>query len=818
MWHRADLPLGWAVGRLLVVLTAATVLTLDHCRGLTSVANRPKSFASNLNNTISVPVVFTKSEPLAACEICEARRRAQAERQSGEGIDSEHAATPSADVKEISLSDNQADSSVSFKHDIRPILVAHCYRCHGPGQQEGGLRFDRRESVFKPVESGAIPVIAGHLEDSALLARVTALEPDERMPRGAPPLTFEETSLLRSWIASGASWSEDSHWAFVKPQAPRPALIQERDWPNVAVDTFILQRLEADEIPHAAPADRITLIRRLSLDLIGLPPALEDVDGFLVDSAPDATERLVDRLLASPHFGEKWAIRWLDLARYADTNGFEFDAVRTIWLYRDWVIDALNRDLPFDQFTFEQVAGDLIPDGTIQQQVATGFMRCSAVAPDIITNRFDMLVDRVNTLGTAWLGLTFSCAQCHDHKFDPLTQKDFYRLYAIFNRGADEVEGVKYEGTTVAAMSPFSEMEATTLVMSDRARPNATFVKVRGSAVVDGEQVQPGVPTFLQPAKGDDDDRIGLACWLIDEDNPLTTRVAVNRVWESLFGNGLVRTSDDFGTRGEAPSHPELLDWLAVEFRRGGLSQKRLLRSIVVSATYQQSPQVSLEIRERDPLNRLCSRGPRLRVDAELIRDIALSASGLLSLQLGGPSVFPWQPHGTSEKLEFAAFQWNVNPDENRFRRGVYTHWKRTALYPSFAIFDAPNRTGTCARRGNSITPLQALVSLNDPVFFEAAVHLGKRMLEEGDGSIESALSAGFRLCVARTPSGSEISQLTQLLQEELSRLTDDGDAARQMVGDEAISQSSHLSVSKWAAYATVASVLLNLDETITKE
>lgn len=817
MWHRTDLPLGSYVGRLFVVLAAATVLTLDHCRGVRLLSTRSKSVVSSFENSTSVPAVI-RAEPLAACEICEARRRAWAERQLGQETNSDLTTAPSHEAHSPLLSDNQADLSVSFSRDIRPILVAHCYQCHGPGQQEGGLRFDRRDSVFRPAESGTIPVVAGRIEDSALLARVTTSDHDQRMPRGAPPLTFEEISLLRNWIESGASWSEESHWAFVKPQPPRPALVRERGWPNSAVDAYVLQKLESEGIPHAAPADRIALIRRLSLDLIGLPPVPEDVDSFLLDSSPDATERLIDRLLASPHFGEKWAVRWLDLARYADTNGFEFDAVRTIWLYRDWVIDALNRDLPFDQFTMEQIAGDLIPDGTIQQQVATGFMRCSAVAPDITTNRFDMLVDRVNTLGTAWLGLTFSCAQCHDHKFDPLTQKDFYRLYAIFNRGEEEVAGVKYEGATVAATSPFSEIDAMTLVLSDRARPNPTFVKVRGSAVVDGEQVQPGVPTFLQPSKGEEDDRLGLACWLIDEDNPLTMRVAVNRVWESLFGNGLVRTSDDFGTRGEVPSHPELLDWLAVEFRRGGLSQKRLLRCIVASSTYLQSPQTSNEIRDRDPQNRLCGRGPRLRVDAELIRDIALSASGLLSVQLGGPSVFPWQPPGTSEKLEFAAFQWKVNPDENRFRRGLYTHWKRTALYPSFSIFDAPNRTGTCARRGNSITPLQALVSMNDPVFFEAAVHLGKRMLEESDGSIESALSTGFRLCVARMPNAVEAIQLSQLLQEELERLTVDGESARLMIGDEAISLASHLNVPKWAAYATVASVMLSLDETITKE
>ena len=611
----------------------------------------------------------------------------------------------------------------------------------------------------------------------------------------------------------------NDHWSFVKPHRPQPPIVRDVSWSRNSVDDFVSSQLEAERLSHSVEADRATLIRRLSLDLIGLPPTLMDVEEFVADPASDAYERLVDRLMGSPHFGEKWAIRWLDLGRFADTDGFEFDRVRTMWLYRDWVIESLNQDLPFDQFTVDQIAGDLMPLATNQQKVATGFMRCSAVASDVMTHRFDMLVDRVNTLGTTWLGLTFSCAQCHDHKFDPLTQKEFYQFYAIFNNSLDEVENLSYGGPVLETKSPLSGMQASTLILSERNQPNVTHLKVRGSPAVDGERVEPGLPDFLHSSKCGASDRLSLACWLIDDDNPLTARVTVNRMWESVFGMGLVRTSDDFGLRGERPTHPLLLDWLATEFQRIGWSNKRLLRQIVTSATYRQSARVPDELLERDPQNRFLARGPRFRVDAELVRDIALTSSGLLSHRLGGPSVFPWQPPGTSERLEYAGFAWKVNQDENRYRRGLYTHWKRTALYPSLSIFDASNRTSTCARRTNSCTPLQALVTLNDPVFFEAAVHLGRRMLEEGAGTAESGVTKGFQLCLARSPTEQELKILLKLHQEELIRLTQDVDTAKAILAAEsAIAQNPELNASEWAAYSMVASVLLNLDETITKE
>lgn len=616
-----------------------------------------------------------------------------------------------------------------------------------------------------------------------------------------------------------ATTNSNSHWAFVAPKPSRPPVVHDSNRSRNPIDDFILDKLAAEKLPSSPIAERETLIRRLSLDLIGLPPSIDEVDQFVADSSPDATERLVDRLLESPHYGEKWAIRWLDLARFADTDGFELDAVRTMWLYRDWVIESLNRDMPFDQFTVEQLAGDLIANSSVQQRVATGFVRNSAVPLDILTHRFEMVVDRVNTFGTTFLGMTFSCAQCHDHKFDPLTQKDYYRLFAMFNNSVDEVANVSYTGTILQAQSAINDLTGTTLVLAERNKPLESFVMVRGSPLAKGEKVEPGVPSFLHLPQCGEADRLSLACWLIDENNPLTARVTVNRMWEGLFGTGLVRTSDDFGLRGDPPSHPELLDWLAIEFRRCGWLSKRLLRHVVSTATYQQSTQVTDELLERDPQNRLLTRGSRVRVDAELIRDIALSASGLLSDRLGGPSVFPRQPQGTSEKTEFSAFAWKPDSDDNRYRRGLYTHWKRTALYPSYLIFDAPTRASTCARRINSTTPLQALVTLNDPVFFEAAIHLGRRMLESQSDSVEAAITNGFRFCLARHPTSNEVAQLMALYRDQFQRFISDIDSAKALVGgEEVLLLHSGLDVASWAAYVTVANVLLNLDETVTKE
>lgn len=742
------------------------------------------------------------------------------------GVESEHSTNNSAGATPLTTATGAAEAvdgslaAIRFEREIQPIFVDHCYRCHGPQKQEAGLRLDQREGNFSASASGQIPLVPGNPLASAVISRITTDDAHARMPLNADPLSAAQIAMLQEWIADGAEWPEGiRHWAYRKPVAPQRPSLQNPSWCRNEIDHYVLAKLEAEGLGPAPEADRVTLARRLSLDLIGLPPTLAEVDAFVADEDPEAYDHFVDHLLASPHYGEKWAVRWLDLARYADTNGFEGDLVRTMWLYRDWVIDAINKDMPFDQFTLEQLAGDLLPDVTTDQQVATGFLRNSAVAPDINQHRFEMLVDRVNTLGTTWLGLTLGCAQCHDHKFDPVSQREFYQLYAIFNRTVDECEGVFYKGKQITATSPLNRQTGPALVMADRKQLLTTHIKVRGAFDVDGEVVEMGVLNSIFPPRAPIKNRMSLACWLIDEDNPLTARVTMNRLWEAVFGIGIVRTSEDFGLRGERPSHPELLDWLAVEFRRCGWSMKSMVRRIVTSATYRQTSRVSEDLYIHDPENRLLARGARFRVDAELVRDIALTASGLLSRNMGGPSVFPEQPEGTTEKQEFGVFQWKTDTGENRYRRGLYTHWKRAAPYPSFLIFDAPGRMLSCSRRVRSSNPLQALTVLNDPVYFEAAVHLGRRMLVEGGDTARARVLCGARLCISRVPAESELDLLEQLYQDEQARFENDNDSAVLQLGGASIAaMHPELSVSDWAACSTVANVLLNLDETITKE
>jgi len=710
--------------------------------------------------------------------------------------------------------------ALHFEQQIRPILVDNCYRCHGPHSQQAGIRFDQRDSLFAAAASGVTPIIPGDPRASAMMERLSSADPNLRMPQEADPLSLKQVDLLRQWIADGAEWPVDSkHWAFRKPALRPQSTVQDNDWCRNELDKFVLAKLEVEGLTPAPEADRVTLARRLSLDLIGLPPTPAEVDAFVADTAPDAYERFADSLLQSPHYGEKWTIHWLDLARYADTNGFEQDGLRTMWLYRDWVIDALNQDMPFDQFTLQQLAGDLLPNATPQQKIATGFLRNSPVAPDISQHRFEMLVDRVNTLGTTWMGLTLSCAQCHDHKFDPVSQREFYQLYAIFNSAVDECEGVNYKGKQISAKSPLNDLSGEAFVMADRKEPLLTHLKIRGAFDADGEVVDPGVVNSVFPSRGVVKNRISLACWLVDQDNPLTARVAINRIWQSVFGIGIVRTSEDFGLRGELPSHPELLDWLAIEFQRRDWSMKAMIRLIVTSATYRQTSRVSEEAYLHDPENRLLGRGARFRVDAEIVRDIALTASGLLSGKLGGPSVFPEQPAGTTEKQEFGVFEWQPDTGEDRYRRGLYTHWKRAAPYPSYMIFDSPGRMLSCSRRIRSSNPLQALTILNDPVFFEAAVHLGRRIQQDKSESVRDRIEFGIRLCVSRVPTESELDLLEKLYHDERLRFEEDPAAAVvQLGGESVVAEYPNINVPEWAACSTVGNVLLNLDETITKE
>jgi hypothetical protein len=1002
---------------------------------------------------------------------------------------------------------NAADRTVpDFARDIFSIFRQRCLECHGPKKQEGGLRLDQRESVF----AHASAIVTGDAAASEIYRRTT-LRPgdDEIMPAVGRPLSKSQTEMLRRWIDGGATWPEkfdaDGHWAYVAPVRPELPQVSNDSWPRNGIDKFILHRLDEEGLAHSPEADRATLIRRIYLDLIGLPPTPAEVDSFLMDSSQDAYEKVVDRLLASPQFGERWARPWLDLARYADSHGYQRDDLREIWAYRDWVIRAMNADMPFDQFTIEQLAGDLLPSATPDQKIATGFNRCTMTNVEAGTDpeetRTNQVIDRVNTTATIWLGSTLECAQCHDHKYDPFSQKEYFQFFAFFNntvleadrtnpkvpgsiqflgptmklpddegaseknalegkldkikrriatrteelRGEresweaelsatlrdapqafalelidfDSAEGAGFqklddksvlltddppdtdvytfsanteltaitafklealvdeslpgggpgrsdakapnfvvntfsveaaprgshtfapvrlvhatadfsqrrfavggaidddpttawaigpqffaphwarfqtdeplgfqEGTTlrfrivqeygggrtigrlrVSAITgkagandisaeiarilklPADERtaaengmlekyqldsdkqltalrrqraviqkrvkvvhEPTTLVMQELPQPRQTTVFNRGDYKQPAEVVKPSVPAVLHQYSSTQGDRLALARWLVDRRNPLMARVIVNRWWAEIFGQGIVETVEDFGMKGQPPTHPELLDWLAVEFMDNNWSMKKLLRQIVTSATYRQSSKVTHELLERDDQNRLYARGPRMRMDAETIRDNALAISGLLSKKQFGPPIRPYQPDGLWIKVGGAKIDYEVSPGEDRHRRGIYVVLKRGAPYPSFVSFDGSARLACTTRRSRSNTPLQALVLLNDPVYVEAAKALASRVLRERpQADVEQRIRYMFRLCVSREPLAVELDALKRLYHGQLS-----ASYGRQAVPEAAGATrgTGDTSPDEMAAWYAVATAMLNLDESITK-
>jgi len=768
----------------------------------------------------------------------------------------------------------RAGRPVDFDREIRPILSEHCYACHGPDEKarKAELRLDRKEDVFRD-RSGYAVIVPAQVEESELIERITSDDPDEMMPppKVKKPLSGKQIDLLRRWVAEGAKW--EGHWSYALPASVPTPLVKDRQWPRNSIDHFVLARLEGEGLRPAPEVDRATLIRRVSLDLIGLPPTPGEVDAFENDCGPGAYERVVDRLLASPHYGERQARPWLDQARYADTNGYEKDSGRSIWPYRDWVIHAFNRDLPFDRFTVEQIAGDLLPNATTDQRIATGFHRNSILnaegGVDDEEFRVAAIVDRVNTTMQVWMGTTFTCAQCHDHKYDPFSQKEYFQLFAFFNNTADggrktapelslptpeqfakqaeiRAELVRWQtqldqATKASAKTPSAEKEtklkpirdqiaalkkqeaagqpATTMVMQELPQPRATTVLIRGSYNVKGEPVSPAVPKVLHPLSPDQPlNRLGLARWLVDSRNPLVGRVIMNRLWAQDFGRGIVETSEDFGVQGEPPSHPELLAWLAKEFKRQAWSLKAMQRLLVTSATYRQSSRVTPDRLERDPYNRLFSRGPRFRMEAEMVRDQALAVSGLLKRTIGGPSVFPHQPDGIWF-VPYSTDRWIESHNGDQFRRGLYTFWRRSAPYPAFIAFDAPSREVSCERRSRTNTPLQALATLNDPAFVQPAAALARRIVAESKGTIEDHAVHAFRLVLVRKPFPAELGHLVELYRENLDRYRRDPAAAKAMamMGLATIASADGPHKPEIAAWTVVANVLLNLDETLTK-
>ncbi len=992
-----------------------------------------------------------------------------------------------------------AERKVDFVRDVQPILAQNCYGCHGPRKQESQLRWDNRKIAFQGGEHGT-PILPGKSADSLIIRLVAGLDPENVMPKKGKRLTDEQVGVLRAWIDQGAVWPESAsvkvsdprdHWAFKRPVRPAVPVVKNKAWPRNPIDNFILARLDKENLLPSAAADKQTLIRRLSLDLTGLPPTLEEIDAFVTDNRPDAYERLVKRLMDSPHYGECWARHWLDVAKYADSNGYEKDLARSIWPYRDWVINAFNANMPFDEFAVEQVAGDLLPNSTLEQKVATGFFRNSmlneegGVDPEQFRN--EAIIERMDVLGKTFLGLTVNCCQCHNHKFDPIAQKEYYRLFAFLNNDDEpemevpnkdqqaqrerirekiaEIEdrtmasapnlrertdaweaadrkllrdwvtlkpasyfgavGTKFtaltddsllatasspptseytinartdlKGTTgfrlealtdpnlpnygpgraengnfvlthfkaevvsenstneislqnatadfsqkgfpvTAAIGPEPTNKATgwatedlpgrrnqdrqavfetkepltndgpitlrftltqsfgqqhtigrlrlsatagplplradplskharqilavepgrrtpeqrrelfnyyrltdtnfasankeideeqskwpvapkTWVLLARTELRQTHIFQRGDWQKPGDLVTPGTPSIMHPmAPGAPANRLGLARWLVDKKNPTLARVTVNRIWQEFFGRGLVATAEDLGTQGDRPTHPELLDWLAVEFMDHNWDVKHIQQLIVESAAYRQSSAITPHLWETDQYNQWLARGPRFRVDGEIIRDIALSAAGLLNEEVGGPSVYPPIPDGVLSLGYGSPMKWENKDKAEGYRRALYTFEKRSVPYPSLQVFDAPTGESSCPRRTRSNTPLQALTTLNDPVFFEAAQAMALRVWKNGGASEPAKIDYAFRLCTGRKPRAEEAATVAALLDEQSKYFEDHTTKAVRVASHDVKSPPEDVNLHKVAAWTVVARVLLNMDETITKE
>ncbi len=881
------------------------------------------------------------------------------------------------------------EHKVDFNAEIRPIINKKCITCHGGVKRSGEFSLLFRSDALSPNESGKRAIVPGSVEESEMIRRINHHDPEERMPPEGDPLPPEEIELLTRWIEQGAQWED--HWAYVKLEPIDPPAV-ETDWVANDIDKFIFKQLQVGELLPSPRADKATLLRRVSLDLTGLPPTPAELDAFLADSSANAYENVVDQLLASPKYGERWTAMWMDLARYADSKGYEKDGPRNMWKYRDWLINAFNEDKPFDQFTIEQLAGDLLPNPTEEQMIATAFHRNTMNNDEGGTDdeefRVASVIDRTNTTWDVWQATTMSCVQCHSHPYDPIRHEEYYQFYAFLNNSSDadvpseapnlrqfkkeedrkKLEEVKnwvithtasaddklekaqelihmvkftepkvhpkhYKKVTNGALadgkfleadnggyamipnylldgknqiilsyaankslgsiefrkdSPDGELLAdwhvqkmeggfnktiipikpTTgrhdvymvfrspagvgrtckieWVLFNKALPGEdqvqypevkqkfisllntrevdetpvmierpeyfsrkTHVFVRGNWLVDGEEVQPDVPQSL-PAlpEGAPRNRLGMAQWMVSTENPLTARVAVNRFWAQLFGRGIVETIEDFGTQGAKPTHPELLDWLAMQLMHEyDWSIKSLLKEIVMSATYQQSSKITPELQELDPANQWLARGPRVRLSAEQNRDQALAVSGLLSDKMHGPSVMPPQPEGLWQVV-YSGMEWETSEGEDKHRRGLYTYWRRTSPYPSMIAFDSPSREFCVTRRIPTNTPLQALVSLNDPVFMEAARSLAQRMINEGGDTTEERIASGYKMAMVKPIDAKKKEALLTLYQEAIQYYQENPEETAKMAGEDN---------QQLAALAIVANAMMNLDEFVTK-
>ena len=769
-----------------------------------------------------------------------------------------------------------------------------------------------RETILAGGNRG-VAVKPGNPSESLLL-RAVEQSGDLKMPPGRK-LSPEQTDVIRKWIADGALWGTEpgkdaaaatskpkgaDWWAFQPVEHPAPPAVLRMDWVRNPIDRFILARLEKEKLTPSPEASPATLLRRVTLDLTGLPPSPLEIRDFLADSRPDAYERVVDRLLASLHYGERWGRHWLDVARYADSDGYTIDAPRTMWRYRDWVINAINSDMPFDRFVIEQIAGDMLPNATTDQLIATGFNRNTPSnfegGIDFEQYRVEAVVDRVSTAGAAFLGLTVGCARCHDHKFDPISQKEFYQLVAYFNN-TDEIttEAERYDFNRPILPVPTPEEIArkkafdaqwsalskelvayvrelaarprkpgdpdpskdpelvervqnlrelrrrepkltTALVMRELPQPREAYIHLGGDFTRQGAAVKPAIPAVLPQLPAGANTRLDFGRWLVDDRNPLTARVTVNRFWQEYFGKGLVETENDFGAQGAKPSHPELLDWLASEFMRAKWSSKAIHRLIVTSAVYRQSSSQRRDVEEVDPYNKLLARQNRLRLDAEIIRDSAVSASGLLTDKIGGPSVYPPIPEGAMSVTQVSG-AWPTETGPDRYRRGLYTFFRRSAGFPGLVVFDAPDATSACTRRVRSDTPLQALSTLNDETFTEFAEGLAARVLKEASGDNRERIRYAFLLVIGRAPRAEEEQRMANFLARRIDEYKTNPSLAIELIykGGKFLPDGAPVNppppklaamlsamqpnaLTLEAAWTGVARVLLNTDDFLTRE
>ncbi|MCR9289219.1 MAG: PSD1 and planctomycete cytochrome C domain-containing protein [Bacteroidetes bacterium] len=733
---------------------------------------------------------------------------------------------------------------VDYNFHVKPILSDRCFTCHGPDEntREGDLRFDTEEGMFAALgkEKDHFAIVPGDIVKSTLVDRMYTENPDDMMPPPESNLTLEayEKEILKKWIEQGAKWKK--HWSFLPIEKPDIPTVQNEDWIQNDIDNFVLSQLEKEGITPAEKASKRALLRRVSFDLTGLPPTLVELQDFENDNSANAYEKAIDRLLDSDAWAENMASKWMDLARYADTHGYQDDLERTMWPWRDWVIHAFQKNMPYNEFVKWQLGGDLIPNRSKEQLIASAFNRNHKITQEggVIPEeyRVEYVSDRTQTFGTAFLGLTFECAKCHDHKYDPISQKDYYSLFSFFNNvpefGLIQPYGAipkpyitltKEEiDETLTFINNLDTMEAIPLmVMEEMDTIRQAYILNRGAYDKPTDSVTAETPSsILKYNEEFPKNRLGLADWLFHEDNPLTARVTVNRLWQQCFGNGIVATSYDFGNQGSLPTHPELLDFLAAKLRDEGWDQKAILKYIVLSSTYQQSAKVTADLLERDPENQLLARAPRLRLTAEMIRDHALAVSGLLNKTVGGPSVKPYQPNGLWQETTGggggSTSRYVQDDGSKLYRRSMYTFWKRTVPPPSMMTFDAASRDFCMVQRETTSTPLQALIMLNDPQIVESARVLAYRAIENAE-DLEHRISMMFEWATSREPSAEELTNLKSYFEEEFTRFQKEPKEAESFLAIGEYEQKALLDTTEMAAYAIVANVIFNLDETITR-